>query len=54
MAQLRPLPKPLAVFAANDEHALEVLESCAERGAERARTGGDCRRGKLPAGARRA
>ncbi len=32
MAQLRPPPKPLAVFAANDEHALEVLESCAGAG----------------------
>lgn len=27
-AQLRPAPKPLAVFAANDEQALDVLESC--------------------------
>jgi len=27
-SQLKDLPKPLAVFAANDEHALEVLESC--------------------------
>ncbi len=26
--RLKVLPKPLAVFAANDDHALEVLESC--------------------------
>jgi len=32
VAQLKPAPKPLAVFAANDEHALEVLESCATAG----------------------
>jgi len=31
-AQLKPAPKPLAVFAANDEQALEVLESCASAG----------------------
>lgn len=28
VSQLKRAPKPLAVFAANDEHALEVLESC--------------------------
>jgi LacI family transcriptional regulator len=28
VSQLNRAPKPLAVFAANDEHALEVLESC--------------------------
>jgi LacI family transcriptional regulator, galactose operon repressor len=28
VSQLEPAPKPLAVFAANDELALEVLESC--------------------------
>jgi len=28
MNELKAAPKPLAVFAANDEHALEVLESC--------------------------
>ena len=27
-AQLKKLPKPLAVFAANDQQAVEVLESC--------------------------
>ena len=27
-AQLRQAPKPLGVFAANDQHALEVLEAC--------------------------
>lgn len=27
-AQMKRLPKPLAVFAANDEQALDVLESC--------------------------
>ncbi len=26
--QLKPIPKPLAVFAASDEQALEVLEAC--------------------------
>jgi len=31
-AQLKPAPKPLAVFAANDEQALDVLESCASAG----------------------
>jgi LacI family transcriptional regulator len=31
-AQLKPAPKPLAVFAANDEQALELLESCASAG----------------------
>ncbi|HXF11192.1 MAG TPA: XylR family transcriptional regulator, partial [Desulfuromonadaceae bacterium] len=28
VSQLKRAPRPLAVFAANDEHALEVLESC--------------------------
>ncbi|HEY1663692.1 MAG TPA: XylR family transcriptional regulator [Verrucomicrobiae bacterium] len=32
VAQLKPAPKPLAVFAANDEHALEVLESSISAG----------------------
>jgi LacI family transcriptional regulator len=32
VAQLKSSPKPLAVFAANDEHALEVLESCDSAG----------------------
>lgn len=27
-AALKPLPKPLGVLAANDQHALEVLEAC--------------------------
>ena len=31
-AQLKKLPKPLAVFAANDEQALEVLDSCEAAG----------------------
>jgi len=26
--QLKELPKPLAIFAANDEHALDVLDAC--------------------------
>ena len=30
--QLKAAPKPLAVFAANDEHALDVLESCETAG----------------------
>jgi LacI family transcriptional regulator len=29
-SHLKKAPKPLAVFAANDEHALEVLEACEE------------------------
>lgn len=32
ISQLKPMPKPLAVFAANDEHALEVLEACERAG----------------------
>jgi LacI family transcriptional regulator len=32
ISQLKPAPKPLAVFAANDEQALEVLESCESAG----------------------
>ncbi len=32
VAQLKPAPKPLAVFAANDEQALEVLESSISAG----------------------
>ncbi|HVU26784.1 MAG TPA: DNA-binding transcriptional regulator [Verrucomicrobiae bacterium] len=32
VSQLKPLPKPLAVFAANDEQALDVLESCESAG----------------------
>jgi LacI family transcriptional regulator len=32
ISQLKPAPKPLAVFAANDELALEVLESCESAG----------------------
>lgn len=32
IAQLKPAPGPLAVFAANDEQALEVLESCESAG----------------------
>ncbi|HXC98042.1 MAG TPA: substrate-binding domain-containing protein [Verrucomicrobiae bacterium] len=32
IAQLKPLAKPLAVFAASDEQALEVLESCESAG----------------------
>ena len=31
-AQLKRAPKPLAVFAANDEHALDVLECCQSSG----------------------
>ncbi len=31
-AQMKQAPKPLAVFAANDEQALDVLESCEEVG----------------------
>jgi LacI family transcriptional regulator len=31
-AKLKRLPKPLAVFAANDEHAIEVLECCESAG----------------------
>jgi LacI family transcriptional regulator len=32
ISQLKPAPGPLAVFAANDEQALEVLESCESAG----------------------
>jgi len=32
IAQIRAAPKPLAIFAANDEQALEVLESCESAG----------------------
>lgn len=32
VSQLKPLPKPLAIFTANDEHALEVIESCEAAG----------------------
>jgi LacI family transcriptional regulator len=32
VAQLKPAPKPLAVFAANDEQALDVLECCEDAG----------------------
>lgn len=32
VSQLRPAPKPLAVFAANDEQAMDVLESCQTAG----------------------
>jgi LacI family transcriptional regulator len=32
ISQLKPAAKPLAVFAANDEQALEVLESCESAG----------------------
>ena len=32
LAQLKPAPKPLAVFAASDEQALDVLECCEEAG----------------------
>lgn len=32
VSQLKPMSRPLAVFAANDEHALEVLESCESAG----------------------
>ncbi len=32
VAQLKSAPSPLAVFAANDEQALEVLESCESAG----------------------
>jgi LacI family transcriptional regulator len=32
VAQLKPAPSPLAVFTANDEQALEVLESCESAG----------------------
>ncbi len=32
LSQLKPAPKPLAVFAANDEQALEVLETCESAG----------------------
>jgi LacI family transcriptional regulator len=32
MSQLKPAPKPLAVFAANDEQALDVLDSCENAG----------------------
>ncbi|MDE3068016.1 MAG: DNA-binding transcriptional regulator [Verrucomicrobiota bacterium] len=32
VSQLRPAPKPLAVFAANDEQALDVLETCESAG----------------------
>lgn len=32
IAQLRKLPKPLGVFAANDEQALDVLEACESGG----------------------
>jgi len=31
-AQLKQASKPLAIFAANDEHALDVLESCESAG----------------------
>jgi LacI family transcriptional regulator len=31
-AQFKKLPKPLAVFAANDQHALDVVEACALMG----------------------
>ncbi len=33
-AQMKQAPKPLAVFAANDEQALDVLESCESAGIE--------------------
>ena len=32
VSQLKPMAKPLAVFAASDEQALEVLESCESAG----------------------
>lgn len=32
ISQIRPIPKPLAVYAANDEQALDVLESCETAG----------------------
>ena len=32
IAQIKAAPKPLAIFAANDEQALEVLESCESAG----------------------
>jgi LacI family transcriptional regulator len=32
LSQLQPAPKPLAVFAANDEQALDVLECCQDAG----------------------
>lgn len=32
VSQLKAAPKPLAVFAANDEQAVEVLESCESAG----------------------
>jgi LacI family transcriptional regulator len=32
MSQLKPAPKPLAIFAANDEQALDVLDSCESAG----------------------
>jgi LacI family transcriptional regulator len=32
LSQLKPAPKPLAVFAANDEQALEMLETCERAG----------------------
>jgi LacI family transcriptional regulator len=34
LAELKKAPKPLAVFAANDDHALEVLEQCERAGLE--------------------
>ena len=30
--QMKKAPKPLAVFAANDQHAVDVLESCNSAG----------------------
>jgi LacI family transcriptional regulator len=32
IAQLKPAPKPLAIFAANDEQALDLLDSCETAG----------------------
>ena len=50
LAQLKSKPKPLAVFAADDEQAIDVLESCRERGSDGARRGGDHWGGKLSFG----
>ena len=52
-AQLKQAPKPLAVFAANDQLALEVLESSKSAGLARAGPGVHRRRRELSPGAGR-
>ena len=50
--QMKQAAKPLAVFAANDQQALDVLESCESAGHQNPGGSGHCRRGKLSARAR--